>query len=375
MKKLMLFVMVLAIALTLVGCSKTESELAKVRLAIHRNAGGANLLGVAIKEGYFEEEGIDIDYIIVENGVAEMASMRQSERTLDIGYIGAGVSWNAMDPQGNGLHFVFFDFLGAAENLVSRTGKFEDTNGNGSYDYAEIYEGLKGEQVYMQTSTTPGIWFKNLLLKLNEGKPADEQLWIHSETANYLTSYTAPNNDPALRIEVIDIENDKIPAAMSTVSDSRIDISVNYEPISSTILASLDDVEKIASTATHLPDSLAVGSWVASDKWLEEEPETVQKVVNALYKGALKRAEDPVEACRQGEIICQVPEGTFNPNVAIWPDAEMYQEWFENTTSRGYNDFRRLYDDNKGNVPSGNPKSFEDTLEMSFMLEAIKNIK
>lgn len=375
MKKLVLLLATVALLLTLVGCNKKENELQKVRLAIHRNAGGANLLGIAIKEGYFEEEGLELDYTIVENGVAEMASMRQGDRTLDLGYIGSGVSWNAMDGKGNGLRSVFLDNLGVAENLIARNGKFEDANGNGEYEYDEIYDGLKGEKVYMQTAATPGAWFKNLLLKINEDRPAHEQLWMHSETANYLPGYTAPNSDERLKVEIIDIENDKITAGMGTKSDSRIDISVNYEPISGTILKILDDTEKIANTATHLPDFLSVGSWVASDKWLAEDPETVQKVVNALYKSSLKRAEDPIEACRQGEIISQVPEGTFSPNVAIWPNAEMYQEWFKDTSSRGYNEFRRLYEDNKNNVPSGEPKAFEDTIEFSFLLESIKNIK
>ena len=74
--------------------------------------------------------------------VTEMAAMRADERTLDVGYIGAGVAWNPIDSTGNQLSFIFLDCLSNAENLIAKKGIFNDANGNGKYDNDEIFEGL-----------------------------------------------------------------------------------------------------------------------------------------------------------------------------------------------------------------------------------------
>lgn len=125
-------------------------EMVDVRIGIHGNVGGAPLAGVAIEQGFFEEEGINPIVTVVESGPVEMAAMRADNRTLDCGYIGAGVAWNAMDPNGNQLKFIFLDNLSNAEMMIARKGMFEDTNKNNFFDYDEIYAGLKGKTVYIE---------------------------------------------------------------------------------------------------------------------------------------------------------------------------------------------------------------------------------
>ncbi len=346
-------------------------EIKKVRIGYHANEGGASVIAVADEMGFFAEQGLEVEMTKVESGPVEMAAMRAGNRTLDMGYIGAGVAWNAIDSTGNGVKFVFFDGLSDAEALIARTGEFSDDNGNGFYDYEEIYDGLKGKKVYLDTSTTPGGWLKSMIVAVNEGRPEGEQLWIHSETTNYLDGYTAPNSDPEYMVDCIHLANSNIASAMSTSSGDRVDIAVAFAPVPATALAANSDVEHIAATTTHLPNDAQPSSWVASEEWMAEDPDAVQRVVNALQKASAVRAEDPDEACRQAEILCQAPDGTFDPSVAIWPSEDLLKEWFSDESGMGYVYMKALYESKKASVPEGvEPRAFEDCIDFSYMLNA-----
>ena len=176
MKKFTLVALALICASTLVfagGAKESSSEkaLTKVRVGIHGNEGGAPLAAVAQEQGFFAKYGIEPVFTIVESGPAEMTAMRADNRTLDVGYIGAGVAWNPIDGGGaDPLSFVFLDVLSNAEMLLAKKGIFTDANKNGKYDNSEIYTGLKGRTVYIEVGTTPGGWFKTLLELANEGK-------------------------------------------------------------------------------------------------------------------------------------------------------------------------------------------------------------
>ena len=374
-KTLALFTAILLLAMPMMAFA--GEALIDVRIAIHGNVGGAPLAGVAVEQGFFAAEGINPIITIVESGPSEMAAMRADNRTLDCGYIGAGVAWNAMDPSGNQLKFIFLDNLSNSEGMVARKGTFEDTNGNNFYDYDELYAGLKGKTVYIDTATTPGGWFKDLLKKIHTElalEPA-AQLWIHSETADYVKDYEAPNSDDEFKIEVIQLANENLPAAMSTSDASRVDIAVGYAPVPGIITANNSDMEFIAATDTHLSDAYFPSTWVASQKWIDENPEAVQKVINALVQ-ALNFRSDPANegAClAAGELLAQKPAGSFDAAAAVWPDAEEYMtQWFATEDGQGYEYMRVLYNAKKGGVPEGTQaKALEDCMDFSFVLNTL----
>lgn len=379
MKKLM---RVLAIALCLVlmlsvfaSCKKPDTELKTVRLCVHSNEGAA-LTAIGLEQGIFEKHGIDVDLTIVDAGPPEMAAMRADNRTLDIGYIGSGVAWNAIEKSGNELSFLFLDYLGNSENLLAKKGIFTDSNKNGTYDVDEIYNGLKGQKIYFQTGATPGQYFKNLLEVLNEGKSADKQLWYTCEVSDYMTGYTAPNSDPAYRIEVVNYENSMIAAGMSTQDASGVQIAIAYSPVTTTILSSNKNVEFICAYDVLPASKASVGSWVASNKWIEEDPETVQNVVDALLEAACYRTEHIDEAIAAAERLLQKPEGSLNKGVLRSISASEYKEWFANKNATGYEYMRALYENRKVAVPEGSPiKTFEESFNDSYLLNAIKNMK
>ena len=145
MKRFTLVALALLCAVSVVfaggGKDSGTTSLTKVRIGIHGNEGGAPLAAVAKEQGIFAKYGIDPIFTIVESGPAEMTAMRADNRTLDVGYIGAGVAWNPIDGAGNSLSFVFLDVLSNAEMLLAKKGIFNDANKNGKYDNNEIFDG------------------------------------------------------------------------------------------------------------------------------------------------------------------------------------------------------------------------------------------
>lgn len=368
-------VVVIALALTMVGCD--PSDLTTVRIAIHKNEGASNV-ALGLEKGIFEKWGIRLDVLQVENGVAEMTALRADNRTLDIGYIGAGVAWNAIDGNGNGAQFVFFENLGNSEHLIARKGMFTDTNNNGKFDKEELLTGLKGKTVYLQTGATPGNYFKSLLNWVNDGVETDNQVWIFSEAADYLKGYTAPNNVEANKVTVVNMENDKIPVAMATSSSEKIDVAVAYSPATKTIYDANNDVEKIADWSV-LTGQASVGTYVASEKWLEENPEVAQNLINALYEVAIYRGESREhgqEAITAAEKLCGVTVGSYNLDATIFWTQQQYEEGFGSEDGQGYKFMQYLYDTSKGNVPEGNTvKTFEQAFNDTYLLNAIEHFK
>ncbi len=368
--------LIVVVLLVLATFTAMAADLVKVRVAVHANEGGAPLAAVAQDQGFFKKWGINPIFTIVESGPAEMTAMRADRRTLDIGYIGAGVAWNPIDGAGNQLSFVFMDNLSNSEMLLAKKGIFVDANKNGRYDFNELYAGLKGQTVYIEVGTTPGGWFKNLLDLINADKPNSEKLWISCETSSYLAGYTAPNSNPAYKVTVVNTLNANLPAGMATASGG-MNIVAGFSPATSTILKTNKNVEKIATTVSHFPPEKSFPStWVASNKWLEENPKVAQNFINALLEAAFWRANNLDATMRAGEQLCQKPAGTFDPINLVAPTKEEYEAWFATKNSLGYKYMKALYDSKVPNVPKGNPvKPFDKTFADQYLLEGLKILK
>jgi ABC-type nitrate/sulfonate/bicarbonate transport system substrate-binding protein len=367
------FALVLGVGLFASGRSDGSAQKTRVNVGIHNNGGGATAVAVAIDKGYVAEYGIDPQVVIVESGPVEMAAMRADSPTLDIGYIGPGVAWNPIDSSGNSLSFVFFGQLGNSERLLARKGLFTDANGSGTYELDELYAGLHDKTVYFEVGTTPGGWFKNLVAAINDGRPAESQLWLQCEDAAYLASYTPPNTTAANRVLVVNYPNANIAVGMiSTAGNQRVDIAVAFEPIPSTVLKSSADIE-VAADINALPkDKVFPSTFVANTKWLNNNPALAQNFINALYKASVWIATNREEALRIAEKLCQRPEGTFIVD-SYAPTKEEYRQWFATPSALGYGYMRSLYDERLPNVPQGvTPKTFDESLDFKFMLKAIE---
>lgn len=356
--------------------AQAQTAPVNVRVAIHANENGASLAASAQEQGIFKKYGINPIFTIVESGPVEMTAMRADSRSLDVGYIGAGVAWNPIDGAGNQLSFVFFDTQANAEAMIAKKGVFVDTNNNGKHDNAEIVAGLKGQTVYMEVGTTAGGWFKGLLDIVNADRSPGDKLWIASETAAYLAGYTAPNSNPANKVSVVNTLNANLPAGMAR--GGGMSIVVGYSPATSTILRTNKEAEAIATTGRNFPPekNLSISTWVASNKWLTENPQVAQNFVNALYEAVVWRANNMEAAMRAAEKLSQRPANSFDATLVLAPSKENYVAWFANKNAHGYQLMKALYDSKVPNVPKGNPvKPFEQAFNDSYVLQALKVVK
>ena len=368
----LIFVSVLAI--TLIACKDSSGkENYTVRVGIHANEGGATLFAVADAQGFFTEEGLDVRVTVVESGPAEMAAMRADNRSLDVGYIGAGVSWNALDDSGNRLQFIYLDTLSNSEMLIANASRKPGVNANSSM--SELYEALRGSRIGIPTDTTPGSWFKNLLAKINNTAgpggtelPDADKLWIHSETSAYLSGYTAPNSNVANRVEVVTESNEYLPQVFSSY-----DFVAGFAPSTTTILNG--GGIQVATTSSHLPELSFPSTWVASVQWMRENPTVVQKFVNALAKATEWRANNIEQSLRLAETLVQVNQNTFSADSMIAPTAQQLYDWFKTYDGLGYQYFTGMYNDKINNVPTGNRvKTLPEALNVSFMLKALSQV-
>ena len=370
----LLLVLVCVCTVFSAAANEQKADLTKVRIAIHSNEGGASLVAIAEQQKIFEKHGIKAEITVVAGGVPEMAAMRADDRTLDIGYIGAGVAWNPIDPTGNQLSFLFLDCLSNSENLIAKKGIFNDANGNGKYDNDEIYEGLKGKTVYLQTGATPGAWFLQLIDTFNKDKAADKQLWVYCEDTAYTAGLTQANSDPAYRVQVVNYDNSNIPAGMATKDASAVQIAAAYAPSTTTALK-LDDVEFICDNSALDAKYVSPSTWVASNKWIEENPAVVQAFVDALLEAAVYRYDHMDEAMAAADTLSQLPAGSCDANNLIAFNLADYKQLFA-AGGKGYEYMKALYELKKGNIPEGaTPKAFEDAFNDKFIVEAIKNYK
>lgn len=369
-----LIVAALCISHAVYAGGRRDASLTRVNIGVHANGGGSSAVAIAIERGYFREFGIDPIVTVVESGPVQMAAMRADSPTLDIGYIGAGVAWNAIDSTGNCISFVFLDGLSNSERVVARTGFFVP-NAAGRIDYASLYNGFRGRTVHLEKGTTSGVWFKHILELINANFPPADRLWIQSDNAAFLADYTPANNNPANRVTVINFLNSNIPAGMATAGADAIDIAVAFAPVP-TILASIPGVEEVAD-ASSLPGTRVLPTtWVARTNWLQSNPELARNFIFALYRAVLFRAANLDESMRAAERLTGRPTGTFDHGGWFFPAAANYREWFADNDSVGFGFLRTLYDVSVPNIPAGaTPKPFEQAFDLENMLLAIREFQ
>ena len=94
MKKLV--TLLLAAAMLLTVCAMASAE--KITVAYHPHITGVGGLLNAIDNGYFDEEGLEVELVQFTSGATELAAMASGQ--INIGYLGVGA--HVVSPQGQG---------------------------------------------------------------------------------------------------------------------------------------------------------------------------------------------------------------------------------------------------------------------------------
>lgn len=255
-----------------------EPEPIRINVIYHPTIGGTTAIAIADAYGMFEEEGLDIRYQRFTSGPPEIAAMVAGR--ADIGFIGSGAAWLAF--RGD-VNIIALDNLALTDEVIAKRSSGIET-----------IEDLRGKTIATQLGTA-GENILNLVLKKAGLTPAD--------------------------VTIVNMDNNNLASAIVSTGSQGVDAIAGWQPGTTAVLEALgEDGIKLASNA-DFPEDAFPSVWVANKDFVKNNPEAVQKFVNALTKAQAYRAENMQEACEwasekagqaANDLYTQIP-------FAVWP--------------------------------------------------------
>lgn len=226
------------------SCAKQQNP-SKIRVAYHPNMGGASTIVTAIKQGYFTEQGLDVELVKFTSGPPEIAAMIAED--IQIGYIGFGAHTLAAEGK---VAIIGTDGIAVVEGI--RTHKDSGIT---------TVEGLRGKTLGTQLGTSGETTVDQVLA--GSGVKKSEIRILNSDISSAVAAFVAKKIDAVAVWPPYTIEIEK-----------RIGIE------------NLNVIRPVNNTV----DSTA--SWVATPKYISENEATVKKFLTAIYKAMDYRSEN-----------------------------------------------------------------------------------
>ena len=241
MKKIWVVVLVLAALTVIFSSVLAADELTKVTVIYHPTIGGSTAVAIADAYGFFEDEGLDIRYQRFTSGPPEIAAMVAGR--ADIGFIGSGAAWLAF--RGD-VNIIALDNLALTDEIVAK-------HSSG----IETVEDLRGKTV----ATQIGAAGENLLnLALEKAGISKDELTI------------------------VNIDNNNLTSAFASASGDTVDAIAGWQPGTTAAVEAVGEDAFVLVSNKDFPDAAFPSTWVANKDFVTNNPETVQKFVNALTK-------------------------------------------------------------------------------------------
>ena len=289
-------IIILIVLIVLVGVSlilikvfdrKEDSSLTKVRLAEVTHSSFYAPLYVAIENGYFEEEGIDLELILTPG--ADKVSAAVLSNDVEIGFAGAESAIYVYDQEES-------DYLRIFSGLTKRDGQFIVARDN--------YEDFSLEDLYG----------KEILVGRSTGMPA----------LNFLNG-----------LKNMGIDIDKI----------NINYSVEFAALSGSFIGGTGDfVNLFEPNATSLEENgyghvvASVGvmsgevpytAFYARKSYIEENPEIIEGFTKAIAKAITYTLENDATKVAE-DIIDQFPDTDVSELALMIDRYKEYDCWLEN---------------------------------------------
>lgn len=279
---------VAALALALTGCASSSGggdgdaaapeELSPVNFGYIADFNGASLLAVAKDQGLWEKHGISVTESVFTNGPLQIQALGTGD--LDFGYIGPGAMWL---PASGQAKIVSINTLGSADRVIAQAG-------------IESLEDLKGKKVAVPEGTS-GDMILNLALE-SVGLTIDDVEKVAMDPGTVVAAFASKQVDAAgIWFPLI-----------STIEQQVPDLN---------ILAENDDFSETVSFPT---------AFVSSPEFVDENEETVSKVLAALREAIDYRAENMDETISLTAAMLQLDEeqvAADAKNVKIMTTAEL----------------------------------------------------
>ncbi|GGE94997.1 aliphatic sulfonate ABC transporter substrate-binding protein [Mycetocola zhadangensis] len=307
---------VAVVALALTGCAADSAggkgsdaaapeELTPVNFGYIADFNGASLLAVADDQGIWEKHGIEITPSVFTNGPLQIQALGTGD--LDFGYIGPGAMWL---PASGQAKIVSINTLGSADRVIAQAG-------------IDSLEDLKGKKVAVPEGTS-GDMILNLALE-SVGMSIDDVEKVAMDPSTVVAAFASKQVDAAgIWYPLIDTIEQQVP-----------DLN---------ILAENDDFAETVSFPT---------AFVSAPKFVEENEETVTKVIAALREANDFRAENMDETVALTAAMLKLEEASVeadSKNVKIMTSAEL-DELTEDGSVTGWLEGMNAYFVGAGKLP------------------------
>lgn len=258
-----------------------------VDVIYHPTIGGSTAVAVADAYGMFEEECLKIRYQRFTSGPPEIAAMVAGRG--DIGFIGSGAAWLAF--RGD-VNIVALDNLAMTDEVIAKKSSGINT-----------LEDLKGKTIATQLGTA-GENILNLALR-KAGLTKDD-------------------------VTIVNMDNNNLASAILSTGSDSVDAIAGWQPGTTAVMTALGDDGVKLATNKDFPEAAFPSVWVANKDFVKDNPEIVQKFVNALTKAQAYRAENMQEACEwaseksgqaANDLYAQIP-------FAVWPTAQELKSYY-----------------------------------------------
>lgn len=277
MKKLLAMLLTLSMVLSMTACSQTdeqtgtqtgESELQKLTISTHPSGHGLPVY-VAQQQGWFEEEGLDVETLVYIAAAPQMEAYATGAwdiGTTGFGGIVLGTTQNDLKVVGVSVDDAcVMGFWAKEDSPIAQAGVNSET---GFYGTADDWA---GKETLLAKGTVSEILLSVGLSKL--GLSGDDVTMMNMDASTAITAFKSNSGD-------------------LTQGDSAFYFNAEQEGWTSVLTGPSVDL--------YIPAAI-----MASDSILEESPETVEKWIRAYMKGVEYIIENPEEAAQMMVEFCE----------------------------------------------------------------------
>lgn len=298
---------IIAITLILVKINKKDdSDLTKIRLAEVTHSVFYAPLYTALENGYFEEEGLEIELILTSG--ADKVSAAVLSNTVEIGFAGPE---SAIYVYENGEK----DYLVTFAGLTKRDGQFIVSR--------EKIDDFKIEDLYG----------KEILVGRTGGMPA----------LNFLNGVKNSKGD----VDKINVNTSVDFASLSGSFIGGVGDFVNLFEPNATKLEN-EGLGYVVGSVGELSGEMPYTAFYARKSYIENNKETIEKFNNAINKGIKYVMEHTDKEVAQ-VILAQFPDNSLNEVEEIVKRYRDADSWLDNTTitQKSFENLENIMIDNK----------------------------
>ena len=233
--------------------ARRQAGLELVRVGYHTNYGGSSAMAIGQAQGYFEEEGLQLELVSFNSGPPAMAAMMAGD--VDICFLGHGAAYYLLEGCAD---VIAVESLSNAEQILVQADA-------GIQDVA----GLRGRTLGTPFGTS-GENFAEMVLAL----------------------YGIDRED-------VEMVNYDVAGAVTAFLNGKVDAVALWAPYTTEILNRAPERAVVLEDCRDFRDQFALPMyWVSTDAFIDADRDRTVRFVRALYRCLDWRAEHPEESAR-----------------------------------------------------------------------------